>query len=62
MSKEKVNIGKIIDEETERRLQIMQESDYEWPAKAGKGDIAVIISSIVVCIVLILLCIMGVIV
>lgn len=62
MSKEKIDIGKLIDEETERRLQIMQEPDYEWPTKAGKGNVVAIISSILVCLVLILLCMMEVIV
>lgn len=62
MSKEKIDIGQLIDEETERRLKIMKEPDYEWPKKAGKGDAIAIVTSILACIILILLCVTEVIV
>ena len=61
MSKEKVDIGKLIDEETEKRLEIMQRPDYEWPQPAGKWNWYVIGISIAVCLALIILCMTGVI-
>lgn len=61
MPKEKVNIGAIIDEETERRLAEMESADYEWPAKAGKIDVIAIVVSIIVCSLLIVGCMTGVI-
>lgn len=61
MSKEKVDIGKLIEEETEKRLEIMQRDDYEWPKKAGKWNWFAIGGAIVVCLVLIVLCMTGVI-
>ena len=62
MAKETVDIGKLIDEETKRRLEIMESSDYEWPKKAGRWNWIAIIAAIVVCIVLIVLCMTEVIV
>ena len=61
MSKEKVDIGKIIQEETEIRLNEMQSPDYEWPKKAGKWNWIAIGCAIGVCLVLIILCMTGVI-
>lgn len=61
MKKENVDIGKLIDEETQRRLAAMQKKDYEWPTKAGKGDYIAIIAAFVACAVLIGLCMTGVI-
>ena len=61
MSKETTDIGKIIDEETERRLAIMEAEDYEWPEKADKKDAIAIVAVIIVCIVLIVCCMTGVI-
>jgi len=55
------NIGELIKEETERRLQIMEKPDYQWPKKATKVDAAFIIAGIAVSIVLIALCMLGVI-
>lgn len=62
MSNENVDIGKIIDEETERRLAIMEADDYEWPEKADKKDAIAIVAIIAVCIGLIVCCMTGVIV
>ena len=61
MEKEKVNIGALIDEETERRLAIMEDPNYEWPQKAGKGDVIAIVVTIAVCALLIIGCMTGVI-
>ncbi len=61
MEKEKVDIGSLIDQETERRLQIMEESSYEWPQKAGKGDVIAIVAAVAVCLLLIIGCMTGVI-
>ena len=61
MSNEKVDIGKLIEEETEKRLEIMQQPDYEWPKKAGRWNWIAIGCAIVVCLVLIVLCMTGVI-
>ncbi|PWJ69683.1 hypothetical protein B0O40_2055 [Ruminococcaceae bacterium R-25] len=59
---EKIDIGKLIDEETEKRLDIMQSPDYEFPKKAGMTDYVFICLSIIISIVLIVLCMTGVIV
>lgn len=56
MAKEKVDIGQLIDDETAKRLEIMQSADYEWPKQAGKWNYYAIVACIVVCIVLIVLC------
>ena len=61
MAKEKVDIGKLIDEETEKRLEIMESPDYEWPKKAGKWNWIVMAGAIIVSLVLIVLCMIGVI-
>ena len=58
---DKIDIGKLIDEETEKRLAIMQAPDYEFPKKAGTADWVIICISIVISIVLIVLCMTGVI-
>ena len=60
MAKEKVDIGKIIDEETERRLEAMQDSSYSWPKKATKWDAVAIVGTILVCLALILWCVVEV--
>ena len=62
MSRESVDIGKLIDEETERRLSIMSDSSYEWPERADKKDFIAIIAMIIVCSALIVCCMTGVIV
>ena len=61
MSKDNEDIGLLIKEETEKRLEEMGSPDYEFPAKIGRGDIAVIVVSIVLSIILIVLCMVGVI-
>ena len=55
------SIEEVIYQETEKRLAIMQQPDYEFPARIGKGDVAAIITSIVVCLTLIVCCMTGVI-
>lgn len=62
MKREAVDIGKLIDEETRRRLEIMESPDYEWPAKAGKADWIAIAAVFTICGLLILGCMTGVIV
>ena len=59
---DKVDIGKLIDEETEKRLALMQSPDYEFPKKAGTADWIAICAGIVISIILIVLCMTGVIV
>lgn len=61
MAKDNVDIGKLIDEETERRLQIMEDPNYAWPEKAGKWDVIAIITALVISGALILACMLGVI-
>lgn len=55
------DIGKLIDEETDRRLAIMEDSSYEFPPCAGFWDWVAIVTLIVVCMGLIAACMMGVI-
>lgn len=62
MKEQTVDIGRLIDEETERRIQIMESPDYVWPTKAGKGDWIGIAAAICVCVALIAGCMTGVIV
>ena len=59
---DKIDIGKLIDEETEKRLAIMQSPEYEFPKKAGTADWVFICLGIVISIILIVLCMTGVIV
>lgn len=54
-------IEKMIYDETERRLELMEKSDYEFPPKAGVKDAIGIIASVGISLVLIILCMMGVI-
>ncbi len=58
----KEDIGKLIGEETKRRLEIMQQEDYIFPEKAGRRDVIAVLTLIVVCVALIAGCMMGVIV
>lgn len=62
MVQDRINIGKIIDEETEKRLEIMSSEDYEWPQRADRKDAIAIIATIFVCGVLVVVCMMGIIV
>ncbi|AET68015.1 hypothetical protein Desor_2444 [Desulfosporosinus orientis DSM 765] len=54
-------IEELIYNETKRRLELMEQADYEFPKTIGKGDVLAIIVSITVCILLIALCMIGVI-
>lgn len=58
---EKVDIGKLIDEETEERLAQMQDPNYEWPKKAGKWNWWAMGILVAVSIFLMILCMTGVI-
>lgn len=62
MEKEKVDIGKLIYDETEKRLAMMEKPDYVFPDKAGKKDAIAIVAAILICGALILGCMTGVIV
>ena len=55
------NIEKMIYEETEKRLAVMESKDYVFPKKAGRADYIAVACCVVICIVLIILCIAGVI-
>lgn len=59
---EKVDIQKVITDETEKRLAKMQSPDYVFPTKMGKLDFTLVIASCVISLVLIVLCMCGVIV
>ena len=56
------DIERIIYEETETRLKKMGESNYQFPPRIKKIDIIIGIILIGICILLIILCMMGVIV
>ena len=56
------SIEKLIYEETEKRLQIMEQPDYTFPERIHKADVIGIIAGVAGSIVLIALCMMGVIV
>lgn len=56
------SIEELIYHETEKRLKIMQNPDYEFPKRMGKGDVIGIVSGVSISIVLIILCMVGVIV
>ena len=56
-----VDIGKLIDEETDRRLRAMEQPDYEFPPRATRWDWIAIVTLIAVSAGLILACMMGVI-
>lgn len=60
-SKENQSIEELIYSETEHRLAIMETPDYEFPKSITKVDVIAIISGIVVCSLLIVLCMTGVI-
>ena len=55
------SIEELIYEETENRLSIMENPDYEFPKRITKVDITAIVGGIITCAVLILLCMVGVI-
>jgi hypothetical protein len=60
-NKEKPSIGQLIDEETEKRLDLMGSPNYEFPQRINKMDVTIIIICIVISMVLIGLCMTGVI-
>ena len=49
----KSDLEQLIDEETEKRLAIMEQEDYQFPKQATKWDYILIMASIVVCFALI---------
>lgn len=58
---EKQSIGEIIYDETKKRLDRMEQDDYEFPKPIGKVDWVVIIGAIIICLFLIIMCMLGVI-
>lgn len=62
MEKEKIDIGTLIYDETEKRLATMEKADYVFPEKAGKKDAVAIVAAILICGALIVGCMTGVIV
>jgi len=61
MAKNEVDIGKLIYDETEKRLGEMGQPGYPFPDRATKKDAIGIIAAIIVCIGLIAACMAGVI-
>lgn len=61
MEEQQKTIEELIYEETDQRLQEMASPDYEFPKKADKKDWIGIIASCAVCLMLIVLCMVGVI-
>ncbi|MGM9683271.1 MAG: hypothetical protein ACI3XQ_06710 [Eubacteriales bacterium] len=58
----KESLEKMIYDETEKRLEEMEQPDYEFPGRIGKADVIGIVAGIVISILLIILCVTGVIV
>ena len=54
-------IEELIYEETDERLKEMASPEYQFPPKADKKDAIAIVVTIAVCLILIILCMMGVI-
>lgn len=54
------NIEELIYEETEKRLNIMQSQDYQYPERIKKIDIIAILALVIVNIVLMMMFIFGV--
>ena len=61
MNKKNDSIMEELYAETEKRLEQMQQNDYEFPEKIANIDIAVIITMVVISGILITLCMTGVI-
>lgn len=59
--KENQSIEELIHSETKHRLAIMEKPDYEFPKSITKADVIAIVSGIVICSLLIVLCMTGVI-
>lgn len=57
----KDHLEDLIYEETAKRLEIMEQPDYESPKRMGKGDFVIIAVAVAVSLVLIALCMTGVI-
>lgn len=57
----KDHLEDLIYEETAKRLEIMEQLDYEFPKRMGKGDFVIIAVAVAVSLVLIALCMTGVI-
>lgn len=54
-------VDEIIQQETANRIEKMQSSDYKFPATITGVDVSIIVGSIIICILLIVLCMVGVI-
>lgn len=61
MSQSQETIEQLIYQETEKRLEIMQDKKYQFPGRINAYDILTIITSVIVCIILIVCCARGVI-
>ena len=57
----KDHLEELVYEETAKRLEIMEQPDYEIPKRMGKGDFVIIAVAVAVSLVLIALCMTGVI-
>ena len=57
----KDHLEDLIYEETAKRLEIMEQPDYEFHKRMGKGDFVIIAVAVAVSLVLIALCMTGVI-
>ena len=57
----KDHLEDLIYEETAKRLEIMEQPDYEFTKRMGKGDFVIIAVAVAVSLVLIALCMTGVI-
>ena len=57
----KDHLEDLIYEETAKRREIMEQPDYEFPKRMGKGDFVIIAVAVAVSLVLIALCMTGVI-
>ncbi len=55
------SIEELITEETTQRLEEMGSETYQFPKKANKTDFIGILAAVFVCLILIILCLMGVI-
>ncbi len=61
MNKKDRSLKELIDSETEKRLNEMEQPGYEFPARIGRGDVAAIIGLVAGSLILIVLCMTGVI-
>lgn len=60
-NKKEQSLDELIDSETEKRLNEMEQPGYEFPARIGRADVAAIIGLVAVSLILIVLCMTGVI-